>query len=235
MYHKHFNSLVSTQIYLKDNLEELRSSDPDVLISCSEQTNGIGRQGNKWETYPNSLAMSFTLKPNPVVTLSPIEIGIMSIKFIHKQFDKNLFLKWPNDILTREGRKCGGIICQYIDNETIIAGLGINLGKIENSARSDFRHGLGSVNPALEFTNIDQELISSELYTYFLSQRISQVSELQELFIKHCIHINKKVSINDDQQEQVGIFKEIGKSGEAIIEIDSNLVVFFAGSLTILN
>jgi len=60
-----------------------------------------------------------------------LEIGLITISFLKNKFNKDLFLKWPNDILTSDGKKCGGILCQYIDKSTIVVGLGINLGKLE--------------------------------------------------------------------------------------------------------
>ncbi len=129
MYHQHFNSIASTQTYLKDNLELLKEKDDDILISASEQSAGLGQRGNQWDNYPNNITLSFTLEPQRVATLTPLEIGILVISFIKKKFNQDLFLKWPNDILTKEGKKCGGILCQYIDSSTVIVGVGINLGK----------------------------------------------------------------------------------------------------------
>lgn len=235
MYHQHFNSIPSTQIYLKDNLEALKSKEDDILISCSEQTHGIGRRGHSWETYPNSLAMSFTLKPNPVPTLTPLEIGLIAIKFFKKKFNKDLFLKWPNDILTGDGKKCGGILCQYVDQSTVVVGLGINLGKLDAPKNINYRHGLGIVDQTLELKTFDQERISSELYNDLLSERFGSTEELKESFNKHCFHMNKDVFIFEDEKDYIGKFIGIGDKGEALVEIDSTIHSFLSSSLTILN
>lgn len=81
MYHTHFNTIHSTQIYLRDNLVELKGHSDEILVSTNEQTLGIGRRGSHWDSYENSLAMSFTMKPNLVPTLTPIEIGISPLSF----------------------------------------------------------------------------------------------------------------------------------------------------------
>lgn len=234
MFHQHFNTLGSTQIYLKDNLEQLLSNDPDLLVSCSEQTTGIGRKGNSWHTFPNSLAMSFTIKPNFTPTLTPIEIGLIVVSFFEKKFHKKLTLKWPNDILTDDGKKCGGIICQYIDSSTVIAGLGINLGKFDLPADHNFRHGLGSVDPKLELQAFDQETISKEIYQEILNNRLAP-EILRKKFNEHCYHIDKDVFVFEDGQDHIGVFKGIGENGEALIEINSKLQKFLSSSLTILD
>ncbi|MGZ3787115.1 MAG: biotin--[acetyl-CoA-carboxylase] ligase [Bacteriovorax sp.] len=235
MYHQHFNTIGSTQIYLKENLEKLKLIENDVLISCSEQTGGIGRKGNSWDTYPNGLAMSFTFKPNPTATLTPIEIGLITVRFFKRKFNKDLFLKWPNDILTADGKKCGGILCQYIDSETIIAGLGVNVGKLDFTKHHDYRHGFGNVDQALELKPIDQEKISKELYSYLLEERINDPKELIQVFGEHCYHMNKDVYIYEDEKDHIGVFRGIGTKGEALVEIDSTIRPFLSSSLTILN
>lgn len=235
MYQQHFNTIGSTQIFLKENLDRLKAQDSNILISCSEQTGGIGRKGNSWDSYPNSIAMSFTLKPNTKPTLTPIEVGLIAIRFFHKKFHKELFLKWPNDLLTADGRKCGGILCQYIDENTVIVGLGVNLGKLTAKKDNGYKHGLGTVDDNLILTEADQEKVSKELYDEFLSGRYFSQVELMDDFAKYCHHMNKDVFIYEDEKDFIGIFRGIGENGEALVEIDGRIKSFLSSSLTILD
>ena len=234
MYHLHFNNIPSTQIYLKDNLELLKTNNENVLISSSEQTEGVGRRGNTWDSYPNSLALSFTLKPNAITSLTPIEVGLMVSQFFKKKYDCEIYLKWPNDILTSDGKKCGGILCQYIDSSTVVVGLGVNLGKLDVKENISYRHGLGSVNQFLELQASDQEKISHELYSHILQNRFVDPLNLKSTFIKKCSHSNSDVFIHEDGKDYIGIFRGIGDSGEALIEIDEKIHSFISSSLTIL-
>lgn len=236
MYHTHFNTIHSTQIYLRDNLVELKTHDDDILITTSEQTLGIGRKGSQWDSYTNSLAMSFTLKPNPVPTLTPIEIGVLATLFLKSEYDISIKLKWPNDLLTSDGFKCGGIIAQYIDTETVIAGLGLNLGSHSASdVPAHYKHGLGNVSDTIILTSSDQKLIPAKLYQYILENRISDTADLQTRFYNACIHIEKMVDVDDDGDNYTGKFKGIGKNGEALVEIDNETRSFLASSLKIIN
>ncbi len=234
MYHQHFNTIDSTQIYLKNHLEQLLAHSHDILISSSEQTGGIGRSGNRWDNYSNSLAMSFTITPNIVATLTPIEIGVITAKFFRKIFNKELFLKWPNDLLTKDGKKCGGILCQYIDSSTVIVGLGINLGKHELIVNHEYRYSVGSVDQQLEITSLDQEKISNELYQFILGERFRDNDLLKKEFNKLCYHLNKEVFILDAGVDHLGIFKGIGENGEALVEQNSHVKPFINSSLTII-
>jgi BirA family biotin operon repressor/biotin-[acetyl-CoA-carboxylase] ligase len=235
MYHHHFQNINSTQIYLKDNLEALKESEENILISCSHQTEGIGRRGNVWDNYDNSIAMSFTFKPNPVAALTPLEIGIITIQFFKKIFNKELLLKWPNDLMTKDGKKCGGILCQYIDPSTVIVGIGINLGKHERIFNHEYRYSVGSVDQSLVLTEYDQEKIAKELYSYLLEERILDTNKMRKEYNSHCIHLNKEVFLFEDGIDHVGLFRGIGENGEAIIEVNGQLKSFLTGSLTILN
>lgn len=236
MYHTHFNTIHSTQIYLRDNLVELKTHNTEILISASEQTLGVGRKGSQWDSYANSLAMSFTMKPNPVPTLTPIEIGVLATQFLKSEYNITIKLKWPNDLLTTEGKKCGGIIAQYIDTETVVAGLGLNLGNLPSSdAPEHYKHGLGNVSDAILLSAEDQKNIPAKLYQFILKNRIIETSDLQTRFYNACIHINKMVDVDDDGANYTGNFIGIGKNGEALVEIDGVARSFLASSLKILN
>ena len=235
MYHQHFNSIGSTQIYLKENLAQLKKESKwnEILISCSEQTNGIGQRGNQWDTYSNSLAMSFTVKPNATASLTPIEIGILVIHFIKLKFNLDLHLKWPNDILDIDFKKCGGIICHYIDSETVVVGLGINLGEVLKPNAKNYRHGFSTLIQNLKLTPADQENLSKEFYHFALTNRLIDTNELITLFNQHCAHLNKIVIISENNIEIEGDFVGIGDNGDALIKINDELKSFLSSSLTI--
>jgi BirA family biotin operon repressor/biotin-[acetyl-CoA-carboxylase] ligase len=235
MYHHHFHSINSTQIYLKDNLDALKKSEENILISCSHQTDGIGRRGNVWDNYDNSIAMSFTYKPNAIASLTPLEIGVITVRFFKKVFNKELKLKWPNDLMTNDGKKCGGILCQYIDQNTVLVGIGINLGKHERIINHEYRYAVGSIDQGLILSEIDQEKIANELYAYLLEERLRDPKEIRNEFNSHCIHMNKEVFLFEDGIDRVGFFRGIGENGEATIEINGEVKSFLSGSLTILN
>lgn len=235
MHHTHFNSVPSTQIYLKENLEEFRSHDEEILISTSNQTAGVGRQKHAWDFYGHSLAMSFTLKPHNTPSLTPIEIGLLCILFFQKQYKVRLEMKWPNDLMTTEGKKCGGILCQYIDDQIVIAGLGMNIGRPENFTEKpdSYKHGLGFIDDAVVLEK-NSKVLSFEIYQFILQNRMDTAVEVVKEFDKYCSHINKRVLIDDDQSFVECIFKGIGYQGEAVTEYENSFKSFFSSSLTVL-
>lgn len=224
MHHQHFSTIPSTQIYLRDHLNEF--NDKEVLISCSEQTQGIGRTGNAWDFYPNSLAMSFLITPHSTPTLTSIEMGLLTLDFMKNKFNINLFLKWPNDLMTVNSEKCGGIICNYLSDQKIIAGLGINL----NTPTNNYPYKTTYIVLNKTFTQKD---LSLEIYKYILKNRIETADKIVEKFNANCIHHNKMATLNDESSSYYGIFKGINEIGEATIEIDGIMKKFFSGTLTL--
>lgn len=236
MYHKHFTSIDSTQKFLKENLDELLIHSNDVLVSCNEQTNGIGRNDKVWREQTNSIAQSFTFRPNKIASLTPLEIGILTILFLNHEFKQKCSLKWPNDLLSPHKKKCGGILTQYINSDISIVGVGLNLGKIDvPNIDNTFKHGLDFICDDLILLNSDKEEISKKYYQFILTHRFKNLDELKEKFNENCSHLNQLVEIDDDGCFHVGLFKGIGSFGEAILEVDGQLKTFLSSSLKILN
>ncbi len=231
MKHLHFEEINSTQSYLKENIQSLILSDQHILISCNRQTSGYGSKDNAWIHHSNSLAVSFTLKPNSQLTLSTIELGLICLSFLKRKTQHEFFLKWPNDLVSLDGKKCGGMISQFVNPEVLIFGVGINLN-LENLAQSnEYRYGIDSAH--FNFDNLKE--LSEEFYNFVLSNRIHDTEELINKFNSQCIHYNKSIKFSDDQQNFEGIFKGIDKDGRALIEINSEIKSFISGSVTLIN
>lgn len=137
--------------------------------------------------------------------------------------------------MTKDGKKCGGILCQYIDSDTVVVGIGINLGKHERIINHEYRYAVGSIDQGLILSEFDQEKIAKELYAYLLEERIRDTKEIRNKFNSHCIHMNKEVFLFEDGADHVGFFRGIGENGEALIDISGKTRAFLSGSLTILN
>lgn len=235
MYHKHFTTIDSTQKYLKDHFDELTDISENILVSCDVQTHGIGRNQNQWNAQTNSIAMSFTIAPNHKASLTPIEIGLLVCEFVKFKYNTDIYLKWPNDLLSSSHQKCAGVLSQYINEQYCIVGVGINLGKLENPViDSSFKHGIDSAVKDLVIEKNELKDLSKSLYQYILKNRMHYFNNLSECFNQRCAHLNKKVLIDDDNQSYEGIFKGIGEFGEAIVLVDGLEKKFLSSSLKIL-
>ena len=215
--HFHLNECPSTQTLLKEKWDEATKS--PILVSTDHQTQGIGRQGKVWKSCEQALAMSFTLEPNSILTLTSLEIGILICRFFK---DHALKLKWPNDLIL-DGQKVGGILCQNTKN-TIFVGLGLNLYQSSPLTLQDSFYQAGSLFK--EPIEIQIEKLSLDIYHYILENRLKPI-EVKSLWEERCDHLNTEVQIFDEQLKFNGIFKGIGPHGEALIGNKS----FVSGSL----
>jgi BirA family biotin operon repressor/biotin-[acetyl-CoA-carboxylase] ligase len=225
LYHQHFDTCPSTQSYLKDNWSTLSQNDEQVLISTNHQTSGVGRRGSEWNNFENAIAFSMSLKPSDEFSLTSLELGVLIAEF----FPKKISLKWPNDLLTPDVKKCGGIICNVVDSKTIIAGIGLNLYLSE---QQDFDYKIppgGIFQTPPQSSNFKEELPKT-LAEYIHQNRLTN-EEIQQKWNAHCLHFNQKVIIVDHNEKVEGVFKGINHIGSALIETDQGLKNIMSGSL----
>lgn len=124
----YFNSLDSTQIYLKDKIKSLQLQEP-IAILAKEQLSGLGSRDNSWNSRSGDLFLSFAvaLKSLPKdlhLSSSSIYFSFLMKKVLFK-YNTNIWLKWPNDLYIEE-KKVGGVITSVVDN-ILICGIGVNI------------------------------------------------------------------------------------------------------------
>jgi BirA family biotin operon repressor/biotin-[acetyl-CoA-carboxylase] ligase len=122
----HLACVDSTQSFLRRH-SELGSC--GVLADC--QTEGRGRQGQRWESAAGAGLWLSAALPSPP-SVAPGVILQRAMALVAQVMDPGglaLGLKWPNDLVAwQEGRlvKVGGIIGEQV-NTRLILGLGVNL------------------------------------------------------------------------------------------------------------
>jgi BirA family biotin operon repressor/biotin-[acetyl-CoA-carboxylase] ligase len=222
MEHIHLKQCQSTQEesfnYLESKKDEL------VLVSSENQRLGRGQRGKSWFSSDHSLAMSFNLVAAHTLSLTSLEIGVLTSNFFKEKYDISIYLKWPNDLFFK-GKKCGGILIQK--NKFLICGIGINLYH-----DSEFPKNIPSIID-LNIKDIQIKDLALDLYNFINKNRLSD-EVIREQFHEKCIHLNKMVEIREDNQSHIGKFLEIGPYGEARVEIQAEVRNFYSASLAIL-
>jgi len=132
-----FNSLESTQTYLLDALKTKELSVP-IAVMAEEQTAGIGSRDNSWEGGEGNLFFSFAVDLKDLPKDLPLSSASIYFSYIMREviyeYDKSVWLKWPND-LYQNTHKIGGTITKKIDN-ILVCGMGINLQKNLNGFKA---------------------------------------------------------------------------------------------------
>jgi len=129
-----FDALPSTQKYLIEAVRSHRVKIPSAVIASS-QSDGIGSRDNRWENGSGNFFASIAMHKNDLPTDLPAASASIYFGFLMKEilrgFEKNIWLKWPNDIYM-DDQKVGGVITTKINN-IFIAGIGVNLKKNQNN------------------------------------------------------------------------------------------------------
>ncbi len=100
-----------------------------TAVVAHAQRAGRGRLGRSWESPPgDNLLMSIVLRPRGPITEAPL-LSLGAAAGLAVVF--GLGVKWPNDLVVRDGRKVGGLLAELDADGTrvrhVILGLGLNV------------------------------------------------------------------------------------------------------------
>lgn len=133
---RYFDTLESTNNYCK--LLDLDKVEEFTIIRAGQQTAGIGQKGNVWVSEPyKNLTFSLILKPTFIPAKAQYTLTMMIAVAVAESVaeclqQKDVFIKWPNDIYIYEKKICGILATSYIQQEKIshtICGIGLNINQ----------------------------------------------------------------------------------------------------------
>jgi BirA family transcriptional regulator, biotin operon repressor / biotin---[acetyl-CoA-carboxylase] ligase len=214
----HVNECDSTQDLLKEQMSSMPAED-SLLVSCNIQNKGRGRGENVWIDSPGTLCFSMILEAHEKPSFTALEISLLVVRFFQLQ-GKTLSLKWPNDMLNSESKKCGGILIQNSQNR-MLAGIGIDLF-IDNP---DY----GSIYDT-PFA-VDKKTLAREIGTFISLHRYQNTAVLKADWSSFCAHLNRKVTIIENDEKTTGVFLGLGEYGEALLQTPQGEKKLFNGSL----
>lgn len=226
MKHHFLETCQSTQSSFKDYWAQHDMNDPHLLVSTQNQIAGLGRRGNHWHSANQSLAMSFSINAQEQISLTPLHMALALCEYF-KQQNISLSLKWPNDILNQQGEKVGGILCQVLDQDFVLVGIGLNLyfDQSDFSAVKELSYPINHLN----LKAINKKEMAESLYNYIIQCEDFSADKWNQ----YCFHLNKNVEIIDGDQRIKGLFTGIDKLGAAIIQTQDSTIKVYTGSLRI--
>ena len=108
-----------------------------VLLAADEQTAGRGRRGRRWQAPAGSGAMFSVARrlrcPPLLLSGLSLAVGVAAARALRRLGARDVALKWPNDLLAREG-KLGGILVETrlgSDEHLVVVGIGINCRRVD--------------------------------------------------------------------------------------------------------
>lgn len=203
------------QIKLQEPLET------NILISTLNQFSGKGRHNNEWIKQRYSLCFSFTMKPIEPLSWHSLQTSVLMRKWILHEWNVEIKLKWPNDLVNLKGEKIGGLIHEHTHGIMII-GIGLNLFK-------DDHDQFESLLPILPQKN--EHDLAFECTQFQLKHSPLTSKEIKNDFESFCFHQNKQVTIIENNLPTEGIFTGLGEWGEALIKTSVGEKKVYNGSL----
>ena len=176
-----------------------------------------------------------------ISTLS-LATGVLIVEFLLDQGLEALSLSWPNDIVSMEGEKLGGILLQSLKSPSsesceimhILIGVGLNIypSKIDNST------SLEQLCPTLSFEAKDlaRQLIAS---ISKLWDNYSDNDAFFKYYLKRCNALSferaKVVLACSESRDYTGIFEGVASDGAALIRSnDGNIVELQTGTVSVI-
>ena len=201
-----------------------------AIVITDNQYEGKGRNNRHWLSISNkSLTFSILINktiPAELIAWIPL-ISSISIKKALSNFNINIVLKWPNDLIL-DNKKLGGILCEskIIGNslKKIVIGIGLNINE-----------SIKELNQSIQNTATSLYSKSGELYQRerILAEILNQMEPIIDEFPKNidfvrnnwessCCHINKEIEFYQGSKKMKGEFKGLGETGSAILNIDGS-------------
>lgn len=127
----HFETIDSTNTYLKENYEKL---DNFTFVSADFQSAGRGRNNRNWKSEKGeNLLFSLLIKDKALIDKFSSLSVISAFSIIKALYLEHLSIKWPNDIYYKDSKLCGILLEAVTRNEIecLIIGIGLNVNQRE--------------------------------------------------------------------------------------------------------
>ncbi|MBR2427003.1 MAG: biotin--[Lentisphaeria bacterium] len=230
----------STNKYAKEHFAEL----PDgTLVTASRQTAGRGRQGRQWisPADENIYATMIIKNVHPDDLYLTTAAGSLAVLETLREFAPgyDFFLKWPNDVYVNNQKICGilteSVLGPGYKLEGVAVGLGINI----NSELTTFD---GLPPAASLYTLTGQRFflknVIFSLAKHLLACYIIYIDNANLLFDRWRAEnrlIGQELEFEPANGESFrAVFRDVLRSGEAVLETAQGLEQFTCGDVRIL-
>lgn len=129
-------------------------------VFTHEQARGRGRRGSKWKSRRGDVSATWSLSPEIAGNIAPgllqTSIGAIVSNALGAE------VKWPNDIMSDDIKKMGGILVESSGSENIRVGVGVNARdfKEEGIDASGWSKTMGGTSEFEVFRRIDAAISS---------------------------------------------------------------------------
>lgn len=210
-----------------DKAKELNLCHGSVVCALS-QTNGRGRLGRQWHSDDGGIYFSLIISPEGNTDEFGLYTALCALgvqRALSEYID--CYIKWPNDIVTKDGKKLCGILAklEFCHGQAGMINIGIGI----NANTDDFDPSLpyaSSLKRLLSRELDENEILASALYEIEKCAECKNREKLIDEFSKVCITLNSKVrAIYTNNEEIRGTAKSVQTDGALVIEKEDGTLV----------
>lgn len=222
---KYFETLPSTNAYLKENAEELFEG---TVIIAGNQTAGRGRFTRKFHSPKNSgIYMSILLKPDYkgfdatlITTLAAVAVS----ESVEELSNKKTEIKWVNDVLIEDKKICGILTEGKIDPETlkpqfVVLGIGINAFVPEGGFDEEIKNIAGAV-----FDNFDEDL-KNRLTASVIDRVFNYINcakkDILEKYKNRLFLLGRKISVIKNDEKIPAVALDIDENFRLLVRYEN--------------
>ena len=209
-----------------DIAKEIEKKDGTVIIA-KEQTAGKGRLGRSWESLKGGLYFSVILSTKyfmPHLQFATVLCALAVQKSIGEITD--CYIKWPNDIVSKEGKKLCGILSktEFSDGkaEFINVGIGINANNSCFSKELKFASSIKNITGE----KVNENKLLCRVFENLEALLFEDKKKITGEFSKVCITVGSRVkAIYPDGRKEIGVCTEVTSDGSIVILKDNSEAV----------
>lgn len=204
---------------------------PGLVVVADHQTAGRGRLDRSWRDQAGgSLAVTALVETPSRPTLVPLATGLAVVDAAAAQGVRTA-LKWPNDVLADDGRKCSGVLIETVPGGQLAVGIGINVDWRERSRDLDPDWGslAESLGKAVDRWRVLADLLRS--LDGHLGRIDADPDGLLRAYRTNCRTLGHEVRVEVADGVLVGVADDVAEDGSLLVRTDDRTVPVHAGDV----
>lgn len=234
-----YDEIDSTNTEAKRRLYSSDVKDFTVIVS-DMQKGGRGRTGKSF-TSPKGSGVYFSIILHPkdsydfsYFDLTTVKAAVAVAEGIKEATDKQVEIKWVNDLFLN-GKKICGILSELDADfesrsvKSVIVGIGINVNEPRDDSFKDLKNIAGYIGTDV----IRNEILSSVLNAFYENNFVKSDKEIIDYYKKHSLVIGKELSfeLNGKKYSAKGI--DINDKGNLIVDTGKEKITLSSGEVSI--
>lgn len=208
---------------------------------AERQTEGQGRRGRHWYSpFARNIYLSLrwrSVRPPHQLAGLGLALGVAAAEVLRQLGFDRVGLKWPNDLVTAEG-KLGGMLIQMTGEgegpSTLVAGIGINV-------RMPSETGNAIDQPWIDLARLgdppSRSLLAGRLINAWILGLTQYETHGLEPFLARWRHLDQyldqDVALIRGEERIHGVAQGIAEDGSLLLRTDQGLIRFHAGEISL--